>query len=238
MIGLVFAQKFWPGAGDVDDCWVIAALKAVFSVAPWEYPHVVSTFRNAASNPDDPTKPDGGTVAQAFTAIQKLYPKIAALTTYIKGGTFDQLQKGVEAGRVADVHLASGKLPTALRFGWAGGHAVTLAFEGGKLLFANPLAKPHSKPIVTTWAAIKPAIIGYDGGKVWALLMPTAGAAFKTHPWLAGEIKAAVDKATAVALSQQTPAELVATAKAQGFADGFTAAKTAAGAAVAGIKAS
>ena len=47
----VFNQQRWPQAGDTDDCWAIADLMAVHSVAPWLPLPGITKYREAAEIP-------------------------------------------------------------------------------------------------------------------------------------------------------------------------------------------
>lgn len=192
-MNFIFNQRFWPGVGDVDDCWVLAPLQCLNAIAGWLGLVGNAQFRNAAGSPDDPSKPNPGSPALAFKAIKALYPQIGALCKLMSSGTFAELRALVDTGHPAYVSIDSGKLPTALRFGYSGGHAVSLqggidpigqdALAAGEVYFANPLAKPHSKPLRVKWSAIKDSIVQhYSDGKVRALVFPTEAEAFKTHP--------------------------------------------------------
>lgn len=72
-------QVVWPKAGDVDDCWACATIQAGIAVAPHLPQPNITRFRAAAGNPDEPNKPDGGTIRQCATAIRTLWPKLGAL---------------------------------------------------------------------------------------------------------------------------------------------------------------
>ena len=67
----VFNQQRWSQAGDTDDCWAIADLMAVHSVAPWLRLPGITKYRELAHNPRMPG-PTPGNIAQPARAIRGL----------------------------------------------------------------------------------------------------------------------------------------------------------------------
>ena len=182
-----FSQHYWPGVGDIDDCWVVASLQAVAAVAPWSYLHTVPTFRAKAGNPDEAGVQDGGTIAQSAKAIRALYPE---LDIEVSTGnlTWSQFLSRVKAGHPAMVFLMSSGLLDKYEYGYKGEHAVAVAWDGASLRIANPLARPHSRWRVIAPSELETAVKAVAGAGVQGILMPTVAQAFQTHPLLAGAI--------------------------------------------------
>lgn len=201
MLGFVMSQELWPGAGDVDDCWCLAGMQAIDAVAPWVRMVGVKAYREAAGKPDTPGVPNGGTEHDIAAGLRKLYPAIPV--EIIDGGAWDTFIAKGRAGRPAALLGLSGALPVAYRFGFSGIHAVTVAFEGGEWLIANPLARPHSKPLPIPQSAIRAYVEGYQP-KVHAVLMPTAADAFRRHPLYAEAIGHATLAATSAERTRAT----------------------------------
>jgi hypothetical protein len=184
----IYSQKFWPGAGDVDDCWVLAAYMAIHAVAPWLDLPGVKRFRELAGKPDLPG-PSPGTVADAHKAIRALYPSLGAKVT--TSMTWPAFVDQVKSGHPASLTLKSGALPAGLRYGFAGVHQVAVEFEGDGWLVANPLALPHHRGDPIGQAALRAAVQAHSGDKVHAILMPTEAGAFPTHPLYQAAVSAA-----------------------------------------------
>ena len=176
----VFSQKAWPGIGDVDDCWVLASLQAVHTVAPWLKLPGVKVFREKAEVPDTPGQLDVGDEHDMKRGLDALYPNLGV--ELVDGMSFQEFVERVRSGRPAAVVVKAGDLPAALQFGYEGIHAITVAFddETGNLLIADPLAKPHSKPVPIPQPALRRAIEGFKP-KVHGVLMPSIERALKTH---------------------------------------------------------
>lgn len=199
MLGFTYSQRAWPGAGDVDDCWVIAGLQAIHASAPWLRDVGVKPFREAAGKPDVPGVPNGGTEDDIAAGLRKLYPSIPVEVA--SGMPWDRFVAACKAGQPAALLGLSGALPAVYRFGFAGVHAVTVAWEGEWLL-ANPLAPPHSHPLPIEQHAIRDYSEGYKPN-VHAVLMPTALQAFRNHPFLEDAMAHAigVERARATAIA-------------------------------------
>jgi hypothetical protein len=176
----VFSQKSWPGIGDVDDCWVLASLQAVHTVAPWLKLPGVKVFRDKAGVPDTPGQLDVGDEVDMKRGLDALYPTLGV--RLVDGMPFQDFVELVRSGRPAAVVIKAGDFPASLQFGYEGIHAVTVAFddETGNLLIADPLAKPHSKPVPISQPALRTAIEGFKPN-VHAVLMPTIERALRTH---------------------------------------------------------
>lgn len=190
-------QQLWPKAGDTDDCFALATMQAVLAVAPWERMPNIRKFRELAGNPDVPGQPDGGTIRQCAKAIRALWPGLGKLITVTEGllGKGAVLQR-IEAGQVGMCFVDSGELPVDQQYGFTGGHAIAVAFDG-QFKIANPLAPAHSR-----WKAIgrdrlATAIGKFPGERAFAILMPLLEEAFQTHPLWIQPIGATVDEVAA-----------------------------------------
>jgi hypothetical protein len=176
----VFSQTAWPGIGDVDDCWVLASLQAVHTVAPWLKLPGVKVFREKANVPDVQGQLDVGDEHDMARGLAGLYPNLPIEVA--DGMPFPEFVEQVRSGRPAAVVIRAGDLPQELQHVYQGIHAVTVAFddESGDLLIADPLAKPHSKPVPIAQPALRAAIKGFQPD-VHAVLMPTIEQALRTH---------------------------------------------------------
>ena len=148
----VFNQKRWPKTGDADECWMLADLMAIHSVAPWLRLPNAEDYRNAAGNPDIQGQPDGGTIDDSAKAIRKLWarnsagdPGFGSLIEDWHGRPWDEFLAKVKLGHPASLSVLSGSLPPAMQFGFGGTHRVAVFFDGDGLRLANPLARAHSR---------------------------------------------------------------------------------------------
>lgn len=158
---IVFDQRTWPGAGDVDDCWVVSALQAMNVTSPWLRLIGVPKFREAAGRPDHPNQADGGNLHAIRTGLVGVYPQLSGHVKSHAAVSFQELRTTAAAGHPLSVSIISGALPTSLRFGFSGAHQVTIVVKNGKVLFANPLARAQSRWVRVSWAAIRPAVLAY-----------------------------------------------------------------------------
>lgn len=240
VISWVFSQRLWPGhdpkpddgSPDLDDCWVISGLQGVNACAPWLRLPTVTEFRAAAGDPDDGVS-DGGNPEEIAAGVRKLWPELGQLLEVVKGGARATVAARLEARRPISLCVDSSKLPVRLRFAFTGSHQVTLikANVSGAPLFANPLVtSAYTRPQTLTAAelsAVIDAAMAYGvlrGGRqgIWAVVFPTDEDALRT--WRVYRAAAAEDAA-----------ELDADAVAAARLEGFTAARTKAGEAVAAI---
>lgn len=178
----VVNQVTWPKAGDVDDCWVCAVLGAVHACAPWEPLPNIRVFRAAAGNPDEPNKPDGGTIRQSAQAIRSLWPRIGALIQTSAGEhTWSWLVSKMKGeGRPASIFVKSSELPKP--YGFGGLHAIAGVFVGGAWRISNPLAPAQSRWDAITANALERAVKAFPNPGVHAIVFPTVEEAFATHP--------------------------------------------------------
>lgn len=183
LIRQTFSQRTWPGAGDIDDCWVLSAIQGANAVAPWLPLLTVPEFRTFAGDPDDGVS-DGGNVDDLMTGIRGAWPALAALCTPLRGNAawpWSRILDEIKSGRPASVCVVSAQL--AHTYGFAGLHQVTYFHEPGVgLRVANPLAPDRSEPTRIATRTAQAAAEAFGGGKVHCVLFPTVAAAFATHP--------------------------------------------------------
>jgi len=179
----VFSQRFWPQAGDPDECWALADMMALHAVASWLILPGITKYRTEAGNPREPG-PTGGTIKHSERAIKALFPEIGSLIDVHPAGelTPATIISKIKPHGAASVSVLSSKLPEEHRYGFNGTHRVAVAITGD-LRIGNPLAPAHSKWKMIEEDQLKAAIAAYPegiGGGV--IFMPTVEAAFRTHP--------------------------------------------------------
>lgn len=175
----ILSQRDWPGAGDIDDCWLVADLAALHACAPWLPLVGASAYRRAAGNPDVQGEPNGGQLRHSIKALRELYPDYAQRFHAMSGESWTTLMNAWADGRATSVSLTSSELPPSLRYGFGGFHRVSiLRTPGGVLLFANPLAPGYSRWEQVEESDIRPAILAYGKAKegkpcAYAVTFPT-----------------------------------------------------------------
>lgn len=215
----VFNQKAWPGAGDVDDCWVISSIQAVNAALPWLSLPTVPTFREAAGKPDRPGQPDGGDIGDVVKGITQTFPVLAGHLRVLKAVPWAALVAEIDAHRPVTLAVKSMYLPQRLQYNFGGYHQVTVAKQGERYLFANPLAPDRSRwDVIVSPIEIQEAVLRYgadtaDKRCVYAVALPDDAEALRLHPLFKTEVTAA---ATALA------APLVEEAHKAGYADART----------------
>lgn len=162
-------QATYPGAGDVDDCWVVATVWAATAFDPSVRQPTVPEFRKHAGDPDDGHL-DGGSLAEVTRGARGSWADIATVSY---DGPWSGFATRVKGGRSASLAVLSSKLPAHLRFGFRFAHQVGVVWDGKTFLLANPLAPSGSQPKPITEAALKAAATALPyGGNVRALLFP------------------------------------------------------------------
>lgn len=185
----VFNQREWPGALDVDDCWVVSSIQAVNATMPWLKLVPVPVFRAAAGKPDRPNVSDGGKLEDVVRGIVGTWPVLQGRLKVLAGVQWAILVAQLDAGRPVTVAVKSMYLPPALQYGFGGYHQVTLAKDvHGRYLFANPLA-----PVYSAWDVlgaiddVKEAVLRYgadiaNARLAYGVALPTDAEAVKLHP--------------------------------------------------------
>jgi hypothetical protein len=167
----VLNQKVYPGAGDVDDCFVVATCWAARIAGVRDLP-TVKEFRAAANKPDLPG-PSGGSITDIMRAVNVLWPDLGV--TEYERPDWDAFALALRRGKVASLGVLSSLLPSKLRFGFGGAHQIGVLFDGGYLV-ANPLAPQGSEPIPISETALRNAARGLAMGWILAALFPRGDA--------------------------------------------------------------
>lgn len=165
----IYNQASWPGAGDVDDCAVIATFWAGRASGYTGSLPTIAAFRAAAGRPDAPG-PTGLTNTQVWRGVQgtvlgTLHPILRAFQPW------DVFAAAMKRGEIASVGLDSSKLPATLRYNFLGQHRVGLAWRD-RWMIANPLGPDHSAPLPIDEDALRTAILANGGGFVYAVTFP------------------------------------------------------------------
>jgi hypothetical protein len=186
----VLSQKKWPGigAGEFDDCWVLASLQAVHAVAPWLKLPGSAEFRSHTGVLNQPDEENPGTAKNMGAGIRGSFPGLKVQVVNENDSmSFATFASTVKLGRPAALIVKSGDLPAGQRFGFAGIHAITVAFVDNKWHVLNPLAQPHTKPVTMAEADIRKASKGF-ASVVHAVIMPTIEEALATHESHAAQV--------------------------------------------------
>jgi len=153
----VISQRTYPGAGDIDDCWVVATVWAAVASQPGIRQPSVTEYRRHAGDPDDGFQ-DGGSLTEVIAGARGSWPRLPVqpidTTNWleyvgpVKGG-----------GRPSSLAVDSATLPTNVQFGFKGKHQIGVAWDAVRRTFvvANPLAPDGSRPVPITEAALKRA---------------------------------------------------------------------------------
>lgn len=154
----VISQIGYPGAGDVDDCWVVATVWAAEASRPGIRHPTVTEYRRHAGDPDDGVT-DGGSLDEVVKGARGSWPSLDV--TRWQSTAWDAFASLVKAGRPASVALDSAKLPPHLRFGFYGKHQVGVAWDAVRKTFviANPLDKDGTPPKAISEAALRVAVL-------------------------------------------------------------------------------
>jgi hypothetical protein len=186
-LSMVFNQAKWPGAGDIDDCWVVSAVQAVNVTSPWLRLVGVSVFRKHAQRPDNPDTSDGGRLVHIVRGIEGCYPSLSGHVRKMAGVPWSTMLAAAAEGRPLSLAIDSSRLPVDLAFGFRGLHQVTaVEIRPGVVWYANPLARPYSRWLQVTWEDLRAAVMGY--GKLrtsepcaYAVALPTASEALALY---------------------------------------------------------
>lgn len=164
------SQRTYPGVRDIDDCWVVASIWAArYQTHQIKNLPSCTTFRDAADNPDDPYRSDGGNVDQINKACDRLWPTVKNIL--FKSRNWGDFMRHLKAGASASVATKSSMLPSNLRFGFYGPHQIAVVYRSGALYVMNPLAANGSAPIKISEYALQRAVMGLNGW-VFAVVFP------------------------------------------------------------------
>lgn len=162
------SQVGYPGAGDLDDCWVIATIWAATASDPSLRKPTVTEFRRHAGDPDDGFM-DGGSLDEVFKGSRGVWPDQPVIKY---SGDWAGFKQYVQEGRTASLAVNSARLPARMRYGFNGPHQVGIAWDDGFVLM-NPLARNGTPPQPITEAELRPAATAlYANGQVRAAIYP------------------------------------------------------------------
>lgn len=170
---LAISQIGYPGAGDVDDCWVVATIWAAKAAGAVRMP-TVPEFRAAAGNPDRPG-PTGGDLTQIMRATPTIWPELT--TEEFKAQDWPGFLAKLRAGWIASLAVLSSFLPADLRYNFYGSHQIGVAMVGDTIYVMNPLMKNGA--ILRTIAPSilrSAALVVANGWVLAALFKPKGGA--------------------------------------------------------------
>lgn len=167
------SQVGYPKAGDIDDCWLVATLTCLRNISPWLKLPDAQVFREAAGVPDRSGRSDGGTGADIARGLQELYPGLEWRGTLFPFSYFKGLMK---PGFVASVAVHSAYLPSALQYGFRGGHRIAVELlPDGTWIILNPLAKSGTAPQRISQAALRKAAEMWSSpGQIGAIVFDPA----------------------------------------------------------------
>lgn len=168
LITSVLSQRTYPGAGDIDDCWVVSSIQAVLAHWPSLRKPTIPEFRAAAGDPDDGVS-DGGNITEIINGITGLWAEPELLV--LRGVSWDTFAAEMQVHKIATVAVVSGSLPPADQYGFTGLHQVTIELVGDDWYISNPLAADGSAPRLIGAASLRQALYDYGGGKVFAVII-------------------------------------------------------------------
>ncbi len=168
----VRSQIGFPGAGNVDDCWVVATVWAATAFREDIHQPDVPEFRRHAGDPDDPNHADGGSLDEMVRGARGVWPGVR-VERY--DGAWTGLRDRVKTGRPASLAVRASHLPSSMRFGFTGAHQIGVGWDADRTTFvvANPLAPNESKPKAIDAAVLRDAAKAMPfGGRVQATIFP------------------------------------------------------------------
>ena len=164
----VISQVNYPGAGDVDDCAIIATFWAARAAGFAGSLPTVTQFRAAAGVPDRPG-PTGLFNRDVWAGVNGTV--LGTLQPTLWDGAWSPFFAAVKNGAIASAAVWSGLLPPALRFGFEGAHRVGLVWRD-RWYLANPLARDGSAPLPIDESVLLNALLAQGAGKVLAITFP------------------------------------------------------------------
>lgn len=163
------SQIGYPQAGDIDDCWLVSPLTALYNICPHLRLPNAKVFRAAAGVPDRSWASDGGTGRNIVTGLKTMYPRLQFEGIIFSWTSF---KAKMTPGKVASIAVLSSKLPARLRYGFNGGHRICVEqIAPGKWIVLNPLAKSGTAPQSIGQATLREATSAFTGaGRVGAII--------------------------------------------------------------------
>ncbi len=174
----VISQVGYPGAGDIDDCWVVATIWAAVAADPTVERPTVPEFRAAAHNPDRPG-PTGGFLSDVIRGAEGVWPRLR-VERYesIEWGPF---AARLRAGWSASLAVLSSALPARLQFGFRKAHQVGVVWDHGQFRLMNPLARNGAAPAWISEDELRTAARAVADGYILAALFEPVVVAPPTH---------------------------------------------------------
>lgn len=128
------SQIGYPGAGDIDDCWIVATVWAAIASDGDTTAPSATLARVWAGDPDDGHQ-DGGSLDETYAVARRLNRDAVRWESF----DFDPFDALLRAGRPASCAVRSSSLPSALRFGFYGLHQIGGIYVNGRYYIMNPL---------------------------------------------------------------------------------------------------
>ncbi len=161
-----FSQRTWPGAGDIDDCWVVSTIWAACAAGA-TYKPTVPQFRAAAHKPDLPG-PTGGDLDDIMRAIPDLWPD--AVAEEFRDEDWAGFMDMLKAGWVASMAVLSAKLPASLQYRFYGAHQIAVGMTSGLIFVMNPLMVQGAALRVIGESELKRAALSVANGTILAAM--------------------------------------------------------------------
>jgi hypothetical protein len=167
----VVSQIGYPGAGDVDDCWVVATVWAAIAADPTIARPTVLRFRAAAHKPDRPG-PTGGNLDDVIRGASQLWP-------HLRIARQDSTDWAAFAGKLHDgwsasLAVLSSALPVRLQHNFRGPHQVGVVYAAGEYRLMNPLAHNGAAPAWIEETELRTAARAVAQGHILAALFEPA----------------------------------------------------------------
>jgi len=160
------SQIGYPGAGDIDDCWVVATVWAAIASGQTFTP-TVPQFRAWAQNPDRPGA-TGGTLDHIMRGARGAWPG-ATIRRYASSD-WNGFISLLKAGWTASLAVRSSALPSNLRYGFNGLHQIGVAYQNGSYVIMNPLQSTGSSLHAIDGYDLRTAARGFTGGTICACM--------------------------------------------------------------------
>jgi len=157
----------YPGAGDIDDCWVVATVWAAIAAGE-TYKPSVPVFRSLAGNPDRPG-PTGGSGYHVWKGSVGAWPnhKIRKYTS----SNWDGFISLLKAGWIASLGIRLSGLPSSHRYGYKDGlHQIGVAYQNGTYYYMDPNQPNGSAPRAVSGYELRTAARGFSGGTISATM--------------------------------------------------------------------